>query len=71
MSPQDSPRGPPKEKEPDFPTPAREEQGHVVKSAKSARGGVISGRVLTVLVVSLVLAVVMSIIVLGYFRSTP
>ena len=41
----------------------------IVKSAQSARGGVISGRVMTVLVISLLLAVIMSVAVVGYFHS--
>ena len=39
-------------------------------SAVSARGGVISGRIITVLVVSLVLAVLVSVAVVGGFHGS-
>ena len=41
----------------------------IVKTSQSARGGVISGRVIGVLIISLVLAVIVSVTVIGYFHS--
>lgn len=49
----------------------RHDEQPIVISAQSARAGVISGRVILVLAISLLLAGIAMIAVLGYFWSSP